>query len=515
MAIEYEFDEEAYVRDNPDVKKAIKWSKFSDGNAHFQHFGREEGRVPNPEEIKFQFSLDSAVLSGSGFLVVQGWFDDHRKKISHVTFQIGFLKIKVPTDQLMRYYRRDVAESLGDQKMRIDHGFLFFTALPSMLTSVDTIRMSVSNSYVANEKEFPLTNTDTLQLLDNTIELLYHSSREYPPILTTEKFFNRFEDEVDRAWKHVACDRLEYWVSNVGVDESSTPEFSVITVLFNSHSLIAPQSVLLFKTLQDKGAEIIICNNSPEISTSLHQQVKILNSVYGIRFTIVDMNHNVGFSQANNIGAKVSRSNNLLFINPDVMPRNGQGVEHLASAATSVGENSLVGGILYYGDGSIMHGGMAILEDDSPETAYSKGTGHFGKLLRVDHYLKGAPREILRDLMEAIPVQAVTGALMIIRKEYFEQLGGFAVDYLFGHYEDADLCLRIWQDKGEVLLDAQIRLYHFEGKGAGSSASYLKHAQHLNRLKFTKKWIQSHSDITTDATDVQKMVTNSRGVIKS
>jgi GT2 family glycosyltransferase len=414
----------------------------------------------------------------------------------------------------MRYYRRDVADSLGDQKMRIDHGFLFFAALPSLVTSVDTIRMSVSNSYVANEKEFPLTNTNTMQLLDNAIELLHHSSQEYPPILATEKFFTLFEEQVDSAWKHIVSDHLDYWITNVGVDEQFTPAFSVITVLFRSHNLLAAQSVLLFKALQEKGAEIIICNNSPDISTSLHQQLKILNQVYGVGFTIVNMDHNVGFSRANNIGAKVSRSNNLLFINPDVIPRTEQGVENLASAAISVGERSLVGGILYYGDGSIMHGGMAILEDDSPETTYAKGAGHFSKILRVDHYLKGAPKEILRDLIEPIPVQAVTGALMIICKEYFQKLGGFAEDYLFGHYEDADLCMRIWQDKGEVLLDTRVRLYHFEGQGAGSSASYMRHAQHLNRLKFTKKWINDHTHITANATDVQKMITESRGVIE-
>jgi len=514
MAIEYEFDEDAYIRDNPDVKKAIKWSKFSDGKAHFQHFGREEGRAPHPENIKFQFSLDAAVLSESGFLVVQGWMDDHRKKISHVTFSIGFLKIKVPTDDLMRYYRRDVAETLGDQKMRIEHGFLFLVALPTTVTSVDTICMSVANSYVANEKEFPLSNTDTIQFLDNTIELLHHSSQNSPPIVATEKFFHLFEDEVDRAWKHIINNQLDYRTTNVGSDESFTPKFSVITVLFKSHNLIAPQSVLLFKELQEKGAEIIICNNSPEISTSLHQQIQILNKTYGICFTIINMDHNAGFSRANNIGANVARSNNLVFINPDVMPQSEQGVEHLVSAAISVGQQSLVGGILYYGDGSIMHGGMAILEDEPPETANSKGPGHFEQILRVDHYLKGAPKEILQNIVEPAPVQAVTGALMIIQKAYFEKLGGFSEDYLFGHYEDADLCMRIWQDGGEVLLDSTIRLYHFEGEGAGSNAAYLKHAQHLNRLKFTKKWVKSHADITANASDIQKMVTHAMGVVE-
>ena len=125
-----------------------------------------------------------------------------------------------------------------------------------------------------------------------------------------------------------------------------------------------------------------------------------------------------------------------------------------------------------------------------------------------------ARADVAPHLIEPIPVQAVTGALMIICKEYFQMLGGFAEDYLFGHYEDADLCMRIWQDKGEVLLDTRVRLYHFEGQGAGSSASYMRHAQHLNRLKFTKKWINDHTHITANATDVQKMITESRGVIE-
>ncbi len=511
MSIEYEFDEASYLRDNPDVKKAKKWAKFESGKAHFQNFGQKEGRVPNPGEIKFQFNLDAAFLAKSGFFVANGWIDTYRKIVSHVTFQIGFLKVKVPVEDLMRSYRPDVSEFLGDQKMRISHGFLFFMALPSKALPVDKVQMFVSNTYASNEKEFPLKISNTSQMLDNTMSLLHHSTTSGTPLVVVESFLRLYEDVVDQTWSFVVNNQKKSRVTNIGSVEPNTPEFSVITILYNNHNLLSAQSVLLFKDLQANGAEIIIGNNSPEISNSLQQQARVLNKTYGIRFTIIDIGNNIGFSKANNIGAEVARSERLLFINPDVMPSSEQETRQLISSVKSVENKQLLGTVWYYGDGSIMHGGMAVLEDDFIGSSELNDSEHTQRILRVDHYLKGAPPEMLEKLTKHVPVEAITGALMIIRKEYFQMLGGFSEEFMFGHYEDADLCLRVWQDGGEVLLDPKVRLYHFEGHGSGNSGAHMKVSQHINRLKFTKKWLNTHTETTSEAIDIQKLITQDSG----
>ena len=63
------------------------------------------------------------------------------------------------------------------------------------------------------------------------------------------------------------------------------------------------------------------------------------------------------------------------------------------------------------------------------------------------------------------PVPAVTGAFMSVDRGWFEKLGGFTEDYVFGHYEDADLCLKSIQ-AGAVPWIHDIRLWHLEGQGS-------------------------------------------------
>ena len=65
--------------------------------------------------------------------------------------------------------------------------------------------------------------------------------------------------------------------------------------------------------------------------------------------------------------------------------------------------------------------------------------GRSRELVRVEHYGKGAPPETTR-FVQPRRVPAVTGAFMSFRRDWFERLGGFTEDFVFGHYEDADLC---------------------------------------------------------------------------
>lgn len=510
MEIEYEFDEVKYLKENPDVEKAVEDAKFSDGSTHFEHFGHKEGRVPNPKGVKFQFNLDSAYIDKHGFFVAYGWIDDFRRVISHVTFQIGFKRIKVPIDQLLRFYRKDVSEHLGDQDMLIEHGFIFFLKMPSKIAAHDTIQMTVSNTYTVNKWEQPLESCDTRQLINNTLGIIQQASTPGSLLENIERFSNRYGDQFDQAWKRVVDSDSSCITTTIGAEDEN-PSFSVITVLYGKHDLIAPQSVLLLRELQANDAEIIICNNSPWISSSLDRQARILNKAYGIRLKLISLANNVGFSKANNVGAEAARSERLLFLNPDVFPIPGTGIEQLLNSVMSVGEKELIGGALFYGDDHLMHAGMAIVRDEFPAGPLQKESMDTRHLLRVDHYLKGAPPELLGKITESTPVQAVTGALMVVQKAYFNALGGFSEEYVFGHYEDADLCLRVWQDGGQVLLDPEIQLYHFEGSGSGQTHPYFQSAQHLNRVRFTRKWLESHENIASKAENIQRLVTEDPG----
>jgi GT2 family glycosyltransferase len=54
---------------------------------------------------------------------------------------------------------------------------------------------------------------------------------------------------------------------------------------------------------------------------------------------------------------------------------------------------------------------------------------------------------------------------MMIDRESFDAVGGFAGCFVDGEFEDVDLCLRLRRDKGlNSYLACNVQLYHLEGQ---------------------------------------------------
>ena len=107
------------------------------------------------------------------------------------------------------------------------------------------------------------------------------------------------------------------------------------------------------------------------------------------------------------------------------------------------------------------------------------------RMIRVEHYGKGAPAWATQfSTPRAVP--AVTGAFMSIDRAWFEKLGGFSEEYMFGSYEDADLCLKSLQ-AGVPAWVHNIRMWHLEGKGSRRLPQH-EGGTMLNRWSFSRKW---------------------------
>ena len=106
-------------------------------------------------------------------------------------------------------------------------------------------------------------------------------------------------------------------------------------------------------------------------------------------------------------------------------------------------------------------------------------------LLRVEHYGKGAPLWA-PEYVASRPLPAVTGAFISMDRAWFEKLGGFNEDYIFGHYEDADLCLKSLQAGTPAWLH-DLRMWHLEGKGSHKQPQH-EGGSLLNRWLFCRTW---------------------------
>jgi GT2 family glycosyltransferase len=158
---------------------------------------------------------------------------------------------------------------------------------------------------------------------------------------------------------------------------------------------------------------------------------------------------NAGFANACNRGADEASGDLLVFLNNDTEPNPGW-LQALSDHARDHPEASAIGAKLLYPNGAVQHAGVAFGQDGYPHHLYAGLPG--------DHPAVNRSR----------PLQAVTAACALVRRDAFERVGGFDAGYE-NSLEDVDLCLRIGRDGGEIHYCHRAELIHLESASRGRS----------------------------------------------
>jgi GT2 family glycosyltransferase len=163
--------------------------------------------------------------------------------------------------------------------------------------------------------------------------------------------------------------------------------------------------------------------------------------------TVVHFSGDFNYSRVNNFGASFATGDLLLFLNNDTEVIDSNWLDELCMWATRE-QVGAVGGKLLTRGGRIQHAGVVV-----GLTGYA---GHIFSGLPENRWSTFGLAEWYRDY------SAVTAACIIIKREVFEQLGGFDEDFILCG-SDVELCLRIWKNGLRVIYNPFARLKHFEG----------------------------------------------------
>ncbi|WP_404295185.1 hypothetical protein ACD578_27585 (plasmid) [Microvirga sp. RSM25] len=492
-----EFNEELYVAIYPDVSKLIEEGDIVLGLEHYIERGRSEGRLHNPEyfaalgysrmprsPIQIPFSIDTAFVSESGIAFVVGWVDDRQVPLSSISIISGSEGCN--TRAFGRCRRSDVERNLNIPE---GHSVGFWTMVQLVpgqdLTGAWRVRVLLDSVGFAEAQ------TNARMVSDSelrNIVLGYFASVEYYGNRDIEAF-QALESGLGRK-----LIQLNRYISSSITATAHVERFgrrdrhfkaSIIVCLFGKHEFLFLQNALFSRANRFDDYEYVYVSNSPELSEVLHKEARIAERIYGISLTLVTLSGNAGFSAANNIAARYAISDRIIFVNPDVFPiDNGWAERHEGIIAGLPAEQTAIfGALLYYDDGSLMHGGMYFDIDRGlsikPNSIVSRA------MIRVEHHGKGSPASSAQ-YTSARPVPAITGAFISTDRSWFERLGGFSEDHLFGHYEDADLCLKSLAQGVPVWMH-DIRFWHLEGKGSVRRHEH-EGGSLVNRWLFTRNW---------------------------
>lgn len=216
----------------------------------------------------------------------------------------------------------------------------------------------------------------------------------------------------------------------------------------------------------------LLSNNSTD--RALFKAAERWQQKYGERFRFHECNYPFNFSRLMNDGARLSSGDYLLLLNNDTEVTDGQWLENMMAMAQrpSVG---CVGVKLIYPNNTIQHAGVIIGLGGAAGHAFTHipkdAPGYFNYIQSINNY------------------SAVTAACLMVRREVFDQVGGFDEDFSV-EYNDVDFCLRVREAGYHNVYLPHVTLYHHESLTRGhphlTGESYARHLKEIGLFK--KRW---------------------------
>lgn len=224
----------------------------------------------------------------------------------------------------------------------------------------------------------------------------------------------------------------------------SAPLATIVVVTFNSARWLARQRAALEAQTETRWRLVVVDNAS-----AAEQRPTAGALVDGA--ILIQSETNLGFAEANNVGARSAETPYLVFLNPDAFPAPDwlatliETADHHANAA-AIGSTQVRADAedVFDGTGDVLH---------ASGLAYRS---NFGKR-----------RQATPPLGETFSACA---AAMLVRREAFEAIGGFDSRY-FCFFEDVDLGFRMRLKGGRILQSPDAVVTHVGG-GATSAAEF-------------------------------------------
>ena len=214
---------------------------------------------------------------------------------------------------------------------------------------------------------------------------------------------------------------------------------------------------------------ILIDNGSDQEATQdwLKDQAQLDN------VCVVRVDEPFNYSRLNNIGRSHAHGSHLLLLNNDIEFRSAGVLQALLDPFAFRGTRA-VGAKLHYPDGSIQHQGVALVK------------GERRCVVEPGKHLHSAPvLATLTPLLVQEEFTAATGACLMLRSSDFDRIQGFDED-LAVVFNDVDLCLRLRQSGGSVVVTPFLKIVHHESVSRGKDrqgAALARHQRESGHLR--------------------------------
>lgn len=255
----------------------------------------------------------------------------------------------------------------------------------------------------------------------------------------------------------------------------SEPDICAVVVTHQSAATI-DDCLTRLRTSRSIAAIRVIDNNSSDGSFEIIQR----HAAADPRLRFIANPDNPGFAVACNQGARTCDSAWLAFVNPDCLVQQDS-LQRMRAHALQLDGNALIGADL-------------VDESGDRDAASRRRDPDFAAMLRS----RSASRlEIPVDASTALqPVDAVSGALMLLPRKLFESIGGFDEHYRL-HAEDLDLCRRARAAGAAVAVANDVQVVHVRGVSSRERPVFVEWHKHRGLARYFRKFEAPQRSVLT------------------
>ncbi|MDR2872973.1 MAG: glycosyltransferase family 2 protein [Xanthomonadaceae bacterium] len=240
-----------------------------------------------------------------------------------------------------------------------------------------------------------------------------------------------------------------------------------IVVTYRSESTI-DECLQRLRAAQGIAQIRVIDNGSKDATIAIVQRHAVSDS----RVRFIANPDNPGFAVACNQGAAESDAPWLAFINPDLLVE-PDALLRLRRHQQDLGEDVLLGADL-------------VDETGVRDTAARRCDPEFAAMLHSPG--KTTQLGIALDAARSVQmVDAISGALMLVSREWFLRAGGFDEGYRL-HAEDLDLCRRVRLAGGRVAVANDVSVVHLRGISSRSRPVFVEYHKHRGLWRYFSKF---------------------------
>ena len=180
------------------------------------------------------------------------------------------------------------------------------------------------------------------------------------------------------------------------------------------------------------------------------------------------------YSQIINFGVEHAKGDYLLLLNNDTEVISSDFIEEMMGYLQRP-DAGVVGAKLYFADHLVQHAGILV--------------GVRGALAHANQDFSAKREGYLARAVRPGNFSAVTGACQMVRRDVFEQVGGYNEEFAVG-FNDADFCLRVWEAGYRTIFTPYAELYHYEFTSRGREEANEEKMRRWKREQalFIQRW---------------------------